>query len=308
MVGSTLVELRERIEALASADGAFYLVCARTGDRPVPSTGMCFETRETARRAARAVEQYRAALRRYDPQFPHHDVIVCQDDGLRESADRGSGTEGERPDSADWSLSDPVLDVPIVHPSNGLVEFCHRVAAAVFETLSDSGHDAVERAIMDAYADLAETVTDPDDLCLCLLENMAAELDSRLSPAEQADVLADAATRLAPVDAEERPLSAALGTLQECGLLGDYAQSPWSADLDEGTRSAVVRLTDYALSPCDGRLPVLPLVLGFYRRQPDPPPSSLRVVDAADGWRVTLALSDEAEPNGLVSAPIHSDT
>jgi len=305
MVGSTLVELRERIEALASADGAFYLVCARTGDRPVPSIGMCFETRTTARLAARAVEQYRTALRRYDPQFPHHDVIVCQDE-RPDAADGDSGTGGERPDSADWSLSDPVLDVPIVHPSNrGLVEFCHRVAAAVFETLSDSGHDAVERAVMDAYADLAETVTDPDGLCLCLLESMAAQLDSRLSPDEQADVLADAATRLAPVDAEERPLSATLYTLQGCGLLGDYLQSPWSTDLDEGTRSVVVRLTDYALSPRDGRLPVLPLVLGLYRRRPDPPPSSLRVVDIADGWRVTLALSDGTEPNGLVSAPIH---
>jgi len=30
------------------------------------------------------------------------------------------------------------------------VEFCHRVAGAVFETLSDEGYDAVETAVMDA--------------------------------------------------------------------------------------------------------------------------------------------------------------
>jgi hypothetical protein len=75
----TLAELRERVDALASADGAFYLVCARTGARPVPAAGRRFAARATARSAARAVERYRATLRRYDPRVPSHDVIVCQD-------------------------------------------------------------------------------------------------------------------------------------------------------------------------------------------------------------------------------------
>lgn len=29
--------------------------------------------------------------------------------------------------------------------------------------------------------------------------------------------------------------------------------------------------------------------------------------DDGDGWRITLALDSDAEPNGLVSAPIRSD-
>jgi hypothetical protein len=310
MVGSTLVGLRERVEALASVEGEYYLVCGRTGDRPVPAAGLRFADREAARNAAGAVERYRAALRRYDPQFPYHDVIVCQNDaGL--AATRGAD-DGRRdggrdgiPDPSNWTLSDPIFDRAVVgSPNRDLVEFCHRVAAVVFETLSDDGHDAVERAVMDAYTDLAETVADPDDLCLCLLESIATELDARLSPAEQADALADAAVRLTPVDPSDGPLSATLRSLQGCGLLGDYLQSPWSADLDADTRAVDVRLSDYALSPRYGRLPVLPIVLGLYRRQPAPPPSSLRVTDVEDGWRITLALSTDAEPNGLVSAPI----
>lgn len=312
MVGSTLVGLRERIETLASIEGEYYLVCGRTGDRPVPAAGLRFDDREAARSAARAVERYRAALRRYDPRYPHYDVIVCQndaglaatpgaDDGRRDGGEGGDGI----PDPSNWTLSDPVLDRTVVGPPNrDLVEFCHRVAAVVFETLSDDGHDAVERAVMDVYTDLAGTVADPDDLCLCLLESMATELDSRLSPAEQADVLADAAARLTPVDPNDGPLSATLRSLQGCGLIGDYLQSPWSADLDADTRAVDVRLSDYALSPRHGRLPVLPIVLGLYRRQPDLPPSSLRATGVEDGWRITLALSTDAEPNGLVNAPI----
>jgi len=302
MIGSTLVELRARIDALASDEGAYYLVCGRTGDRPVPAVGMRFADRESARTAARRVEQYRAALRRYDPQYPFHDVIVCQDGDSRTSA---ADTTTQLLDPTARTLG--ILDGAAVRPSNrDLVEFCHRVAAAVFESLSDAGYDAAERAVMTAYADLAESVTDPDDLCLCLLESMATELDARLAPGEQADVLGDAATRLAPIEPVERPLPATLGSLQRCGLLGAYHHSPWSVDLDAGTRFAIVHLRDYALSPRDGRLPVLPLVVGLYRRTPSVPPSSLRAVDD-DGWRVTLTLSTDAELQGLASAPIHSD-
>lgn len=302
MIGGTLAELRARIDGLASDDGAYYLVCGRTGDRPVPATGARFADRESARTAARTVEQYRSHLRRYDPRYPYHDVIVCEDGGA------AAGTAAESTDPDAWTLSTPVLDSAIVRPSTrDLVEFCHRVADAVFETLSDTGHDTAERAVMSDYADITETIADPDVLCLYLLERMAATLDRRLAPAAQATVLTDAATRLTPVEPAEDPLSDTLGSLQRRGLVGGYRQSPWVADLDAGTRSVDVHLSDYALSPRRGRLPVLPLVVGLYRRRPDRPPSSLRVVEDGDGWRITLALDTDAEPNGLVSAPIRSD-
>ena len=78
MPDSTLTGIRERIEALASADGRYYVTCARTGDRPVPAAGHRFPDRATARAAARLTERYRAVLRRYDPQVPSYDPIVRQ--------------------------------------------------------------------------------------------------------------------------------------------------------------------------------------------------------------------------------------
>ncbi|WP_419181072.1 DUF7551 domain-containing protein [Haloarcula halobia] len=54
------------------------------------------------------------------------------------------------------------------------MEFCHRVAAGVFESLYQFGYRDVETAVMGVYLDLAESVGDPDELCLCLLESRAA--------------------------------------------------------------------------------------------------------------------------------------
>src|SRR6056297_3609057 len=79
MLGTSLGEIRDHVEALASDGGTYYVVCGRTGERPVPTAGLRFEERATARNAARAAEQYRTALRRYDPRLPCHDLIVCQD-------------------------------------------------------------------------------------------------------------------------------------------------------------------------------------------------------------------------------------
>jgi hypothetical protein len=305
MVGTTLVEIREHVEALAAADGEFLVRCGRTGDRPVPVSGLRFEGRATARNAVRAARQYRTALRRYDPRVPYCDLIVCQAGPVVP----GSGPEACSPSGSRRAtaraLSEPVASHGRDDPGRGrLVEFCHTVAAAVLETLSEDGFRAVETAVMDAYFDLAETVGDPDDLCLCLLESMAGELDERLGPAEQAALLAGAATRLPPREATDSPVSTALSLLEAHGLLGGYTQSPWSVELAGGTRSVVVRLSEYALAPRDGRLPVLPIVLEVYRHRPDRPPSSLRVVDVDDGWRITLVLATDAEPSGLASAPI----
>ncbi|WP_436901932.1 DUF7552 domain-containing protein [Halovenus halobia] len=75
---ASLENLRNAIEALAQDGGEYRLVCARHGDEPVPATGLCFESRATARVAARAVEQYRQSLREYDPALAVHEIVVVQ--------------------------------------------------------------------------------------------------------------------------------------------------------------------------------------------------------------------------------------
>lgn len=74
----SLKHLRQRIQSLASQTGTYYLACGRTGGRPVPAAGLYFDSRQTARAAAKATERYRERLRQYDPQLPYYDVIVCE--------------------------------------------------------------------------------------------------------------------------------------------------------------------------------------------------------------------------------------
>ena len=92
MVAMTLAETREYIEALARDGGDYYVVCGRTGERPVPVAGRRFAERATAR----AAEQYRATLRSYDPRVPQYDLVVCEGTEARpESA--AAGRPGDRP-------------------------------------------------------------------------------------------------------------------------------------------------------------------------------------------------------------------
>lgn len=74
-----LIDLRACIESLACEGGEFYLVCGRSGARPVPAIGLRFDSRNAARAAARVTEQYREVLRRYDPELPRYHVVVCQE-------------------------------------------------------------------------------------------------------------------------------------------------------------------------------------------------------------------------------------
>lgn len=235
MLGTTLGDIRSHVESLASADGRYYLVCARHGDRPVPADGLRFETRETARAAARAAEQYRTALRRYDPRLPHYDVVVCQERQERLRVDRDA--DPATPESVD-SLPTSGRDGrprptsrSVASPANArCVEFCHRVAAAVFEALSGGGHDAIESAVVDEYFELAERVTDLDDLCLCLLESIATEISRGLAPDEQARVVEAAASRLPTPDVDCHPAAATLASLRRRGMVGEY---DWSVPTDQ---------------------------------------------------------------------------
>ncbi|RAW45693.1 hypothetical protein DQW50_08080 [Halorubrum sp. 48-1-W] len=342
MIGTTLEEVRDHIERLATAEGDYYLVCARYGDRPVPAAGLRFEDRSTGRAAVRATEQYRAALRRYDPAVPRYDVIVCQlcdrpgrsvDPTPRPEGSRTRRTDGHVVDEERWTLSEPVINGRgRRNERRRLVEFCHRIAAAVFEALSEAGWRDVETAVLDRYFELAESVPDPDDLCLCLLEGMAAELADRLAAGDQLDVLSRAADRLGDpsIDAfddtdggaarlDDAPgaddgdtatrFSGTLGDLHKHGLLEGFTHDSavsedavLGAGIDSFVESA--RITGYALSPRNGALPVLPIVVEFLRRSPERRSIGVRVESTDGGWTVRVAF--DGDPRGLAVSPIDS--
>ena len=106
MHDSTLTGIRDRIEALASADGRYYVACARTGDRPVPAAGHRFPDRGMAHVAAHLTGRYRARLRQYDPQVPQYDLIVCQCPSAATDVCRATRQSRDRGETA----SDPAVD------------------------------------------------------------------------------------------------------------------------------------------------------------------------------------------------------
>jgi len=276
MVGRTLDEIRRRLGEHASPDGRYYLACARTGERPVPSGEHRFPDRETATRAADLVDAYRDELRRYDPRLPHYDVIV------RELPSRTAAPDGPERDHAGAACRS---------------EFCHEVTAAVFETLSGGGFRDAERAVMDTYLDAAETVTDPDDLCLLLLQSMGAVLDETLDAHEQEVVLNRAAGRLSPAPAGADALDDSLATVANAGLLADYS-------IDGPADARTVSLDGYALSRSRHVL-TLPVAVELLRRRPG---ADLRFAPTSGdrpGFRVALADRARHDPRGLfrVAAP-----
>ncbi|MFC6719620.1 hypothetical protein ACFQGT_13470 [Natrialbaceae archaeon GCM10025810] len=314
MVGTTLREIREHVETLSSDDGAYYVVCGRSGVRPAPVAGERFETRHDAVAAARATEQYRAALRRYDPDLPYYDPIVCE--GIpgsvaEESTEADAPAPGEGRSSA--AADGDAVDVRL--PAE-LVSFCHDVVGAVFETLSADGHEAVERAVVDTYLAAAEAATDRHALCLVLLDSMARELDRHLSEAEGVEVLSRAAKRLAPAETDEGdPVEASLAFLRSRSMVSTYDVTVPDVEPDDGTgenrvgddrddgSTWIVTLGGYALERTDGWFPTLPIGVDLLRRAMASPVSVVRARRlAGGGWRLVVT-DDQRHPSGLIGVP-----
>ncbi|WP_253737602.1 DUF7551 domain-containing protein [Halohasta salina] len=290
MIGTTLGDIRHHIESLASPTGSYYLVCSRTGERPVPADGCYFDRRSTARAAATATEQYRTALRRYDPQLPRRDIIVCEQfETVPSAVDAVAAT-----DIAATTDPEPATD-PVDRSDDraATVDFCHTVAGVVFETIADSSHSAVQAAIMDRYLAVAETVAHPDELCLLLIEAIATELDTRLSPAEQAEILRTAACRLSTptTTPTAAPLEAALDSLQSMSILDGYTVDCQSVRC--ASTCWELTLTDYPLGNAD-RIVTLPLVVECFRRLSavDFRISGVeRTATVPPSWRLTLTAT-----------------
>jgi hypothetical protein len=297
MMGQTLRDIRAKIESLATADGDYCVVCGRTGERPVPSDGLEFGDRQSATEAARLTEQYRAALRRYDPRLPCYDPIVCE-------------TPVRTGIHSQYLLdvnSDHLPDETITESS--VIEFCHQTAAAVFETLTEEGYSSAEVGVMDAYLRRAETVADRDRLCLVLLESIAIELDRQLTPAQQSDLLSAAAERLPAYSthSDDDLLSGALSYLETASLLDTYTTHPRSIDLDADERqcSRSFSVRAYAFEAVSEQFPTLPLALALLRCDPT---QSFAITSATpqdpETWCVEVAYGPEIDPRGLSSVSV----
>jgi len=262
MVGRTLADIRARLDDLSVAVGPYRVVSAKTGDGPFPVTGLQFPYRATAAEAATVASAYRRALRRYDPQVTVHDLVVTESATL------------------DPASPDPPQTVP---------EYCHTVAGALFETLSDR-HGPVERTVMDAYLDAAERTTDRERLCLTMLERSAEALDDRLTSDEQADVLVATAGRLPSRDTDGAPLGDALESLRTTGLLADYVLE--SAPSGPGRRARRVTLEGYRPWLSADRCPVLPIVVEVLRRTGVTPPVT-DLERTATGWAFVVATAGD---------------
>ncbi|MFP8953882.1 hypothetical protein ACLI4Z_13080 [Natrialbaceae archaeon A-arb3/5] len=309
MIGTTLGDIRHHIESLASEDGSYYLVCGRTGDRPVPATELYFEHRPAARAAAHATEQYREVLRRYDPRVPYYDVIVCQRTDTVPSTTESAASPLDATDSPESSsLARTESERSPSSPHRSLIDFCHSIAGVVFETIAEQSNDGIEAAIMETYLETAETIADPDELCLCLLDSIARELEARLDADEQARLLRTAAERLSeptPVVAGTDPLEATLGTLQSVALLETYSLDRSTVDADDGAECWEVTLEEYALAADGAHIVTLPLAVELFRQRS---PESLRI-DRTDGdenrtlsaWQLTLTTDGPTRPCGLVT-------
>lgn len=81
--GAPLLSVRRRIEALATDEGAFVVSAVDAFVRPVPASGLRFDSLDAAREAARLTATYRRALRRYDAGLPQYEV-----EARREPRDR----------------------------------------------------------------------------------------------------------------------------------------------------------------------------------------------------------------------------
>lgn len=304
MVGTTLVEIREHIKTLSVTDGEFLIRCGRTGNQPVPVCGLRFEKRSTAQSAAHAARQYRTALRQYDPQLPYYDLIVCQET---------TGILKQRPKACSLAepqttqtLFDRVLNHKRDKPHSRLVEFCHTAAAAILETFSEGGHDTVESAVVDTHFKFAETVDDPDELCLCLLESMSSELDQHLFNADQTEIIVDAAARLELPLEGQSPLDTTLASLKRQGVIGEYTRSPKLTviDTDDSIGTAMIQVSGDALSARNGRLPVLPLTLELCRHRTERLPQPVWVTAMDDSWQLMFALTNKGDQSGIMCAPI----
>ena len=284
MVGATLRDISRHVDCLSAPDGPYAVVCGRTGCEPYPVAGRRFDDRNTAAEAAEATTEYRATLRQYDPQVPFYEPLVH---------DLDEGPAGMVPSAE----ADPRLRY---------LEFCHNVAGATFEALSEASLREVESAAMETYLTLAEVVEDHDDFALTMLWSVTSELAHRADQREQTDIVDRAAQALrgpnaTPALSPDEVLRAAIEELASVGFV-----SADSVAVGAGPDRWRVTFGNYALAERTGRLPTLPLSVVLARRLPDTDFAFTAATPVGDDrWQLTLELGES--PTGLVSLDAADD-
>ncbi|MFD1684431.1 DUF7551 domain-containing protein [Halobellus litoreus] len=284
MVGATLRDISRHVDCLAAPGGPYAVVCGRTGCEPHPVSGRRFDDRDTAAEAAEATAEYRATLRQYDPQVPFYEPLVHD----IEDGPGGVASAAE----ADARLR--------------YLSFCHDVAGATFEALSDRGLREVETAAMETHLTLAEVVDDRDDFCLTLLWSIMSELAYRASRRQQATVVDDAARSLRCPNAGTavRPDEGIRATMAELERVGFVDRATVAAGIDDGTW--ILTFGDYALAERTGRLPTLPISVALARRLPDTAFRFAAATPLGDRrWRLRVDVGGERD--GLVSVDATDD-
>lgn len=298
MSETTLREFHERIDRLAAEDGCYRITTTQTSVCPVPVATKRFADRRTAAHAVRVVENYYATLRHHDPGIPRFEFIVC------ETASPASEKDGHsRATQYAWDFTRrPPAETPAAHRL--LIDFCREILETVFEVLSARGLDAIERGIVERYQQTSQPTGDQDELCLAFLRSVAVELDARLTPIEQSNVLRAASKLLSPPTDRSDPLDAALSRLASMELMTGYSHAPSLGNTDgpRGTRRTV--LPGYTLTIDSHRVVTLPITIEFFRRTPNATLSitQAKLIDDRK-WRVVFRTATVDESTGLVSLP-----
>jgi len=306
VIGTTLLEIGDHIESLASETGEYSLVCARYGDRPVPAAGLRFESRAVARAAARATEQYRDALRRYDPRLPYYDVIVRQEfagDGpdLGAGAGPNAGASGPKrsddphdvrrfsaAEASEWDLTEPAVE-----DATGAGRPGDRGGRREARDRDDRGRDRNDRGrdrvefCHEAAAGVFEALSagGHDDAESAVMDAYFAFAERVDDPDDLCLCLLEAMAevlhrRLAP-DEQASVLSEAASGLPPVDdadpVSGAFDRLAGAGVVDGYSRESesrpvaspdgdTVLVSNYAFTPRNGRFPTLPLVLELYRR------------------------------------------
>jgi len=312
MIGSTLRESRRRIQSLAIDDGSYYIVCARTGKRPLPVAGKRFDSRGAATAALRAAERYRRTLRRHDPQLPMYELIVCEDeppDGTtsaetpgekRGSMARDASSAGRQP--ADGAAAGAVTSVWT--SQDRLASFCHNIMTSVLAALADVSGGSTELVRDVVGPEERRKMTRSPGHCLSALERLAAVLERRLASSQRADLLATAARRRSAVHDCPQPLEATLSRLESVGLITGATVRPRATDRDG--RSWLLTLQNYGLRRADGPAVTLPLTAELFAHRSDTDVSvqalSSDSSGTATGEQLVVTIGATTAPSGLVHA------